>query len=279
ISPIDDLKHLIAVIKLVKKERPDVINAGNPKTGFLFSLAHVFFWKTPLIFTLRGVRSDTLKGLKAKIVRLTEKITCTLADKVIAISPSLKDHAVDEGLVSSQKCIVLSKGSSNGIDLNYYTPSAELTTRAHSLAEKYDITQEAFKLIFVGRVTRDKGIIELLEAFKFCLAMNLNIELIIAGPIEKQDPIPDGYYRLIDEHPKIHYVGKQIDVRPVYLLGDALVLYSYREGFGNVVIEASSMGLPTIVADIPGVRDTTDDNVTGLVVPPKNVPKLSEAII
>src|SRR5690606_7564958 len=153
ISPIDDLKHLIAVIKLVKKERPDVINAGNPKTGFLFSLAHVFFWKTPLIFTLRGVRSDTLKGLKAKIVRLTEKITCTLADKVIAISPSLKDHAVDEGLVSSQKCIVLSKGSSNGIDLNYYTPSAELTTRAHSLAEKYDITQEAFKLIFVGRVT------------------------------------------------------------------------------------------------------------------------------
>lgn len=279
ISPFSDLRDLIRVIKLVKKEKPDIINAGNPKTGFLFSLAHIFFWRTPLIFTLRGVRSDTLSGLKKSVVRLTEKITCALANKVIAISPSLKTHAEQIGIVSNEKCVVLSKGSSNGINVAHYSPSEEIRKSSLELADNYKVSLDAFKLIFVGRVTRDKGMMELLEAFKFCLASNANVRLLIAGPIEKQDPIPQEYYDLIEKHPKIHYLGKQIDVRPVYMLGDALVLYSYREGFGNVAIEASSMGLPTIVADIPGLRDTTEDGVTGLRVSPRNETKLSEAIL
>lgn len=279
ISPFSDLRDLITVIKLVKREKPDIINAGNPKTGFLFSLAHIFFWKIPLIFTLRGIRSDTLSGLKKRIVRLTEKITCALANKVIAISPSLKAHAQQIGIVSPQKCVVLSKGSSNGINVIHYSVSEEIYNKSKELERKYNISPDAFKLIFVGRVTRDKGMIELLEAFKLCLAFNANIRLIIAGPIERQDPIPEEYYSLIEEHPNIHYLGKQIDVRPVYMLGDVLILYSYREGFGNVAIEASSMGLPTIVADIPGLRDTTEDGVTGLRVAPKDTTKLSEAIL
>lgn len=279
ISPFSDLRDLIRVIKLVKKEKPDIINAGNPKTGFLFSLAHIFFWRTPLIFTLRGVRSDTLSGLKKSVVRLTEKITCTLANRVIAISPSLKEHAEQIGIVSSSKCVVLSKGSSNGINVRHYSEADEIYDKSKELEKEYKISPDAFKLIFVGRITRDKGMVELLEAFKFCLSLNTDIRLIIAGPIEKQDPIPEEYYSLIENHPNIHYLGKQIDVRPVYMLGDALILYSYREGFGNVAIEASSMGLPTIVADIPGLRDTTEDGVTGLRVVPKDAVKLSEAIL
>lgn len=278
ISPLSDFRDLIKIIKIVKNEKPDIINAGNPKTGFLFSLAHVFFWKIPLIFTLRGVRSDTLLGFKRLIVRITERITCMLADKVIVISPSLKDHAIQTGIVSHSKCVLLTKGSSNGIDANYYSVSRAVLEDAKKLKEYYGMANDPFRLVFVGRVTRDKGIIELLDAFKSCLALNADIELIIAGPIEKQDPVPDEYYRLIDEHPKIHYLGKQIDVRPVYALGNALVLYSYREGFGNVVIEASSMGLPTIVADIPGLRDTTEDGVTGLRVIPRNTSELTKTI-
>ncbi len=279
ISPWNDLRDLIRVIKLVKREKPDIINAGNPKTGFLFSLAHIFFWKIPLIFTLRGVRSDTLSGIKKKIVRSTEIITCALANKVIAISPTLRTHAQDIGLVNDDKCVVLSKGSSNGININRYSLSEELFKDAQQLAIQYNIEPDSFKLIFVGRVTRDKGIIELLEAFKICLAAKANIRLVIAGPIEMQDPIPEEYYSLIHNHSNIHYLGKQIDVRPVYALGDALVLYSYREGFGNVVIEAASMGLSTIVADIPGLKDTTENGVTGLVVKPKDAVNLSEAIL
>lgn len=279
ISPVNDLRDLIRVIRLIKKEKPDIINAGNPKTGFLFSLAHVFFWKIPLVFTLRGVRSDTLSGLKKMIVRFTEWITGSLANRIIAISPSLKSHAVDIGIVSEKKCVVLSKGSSNGINVDHYTMSEEIEKKADTLREQYQIPKDSFNLVFVGRVTRDKGIIDLLEAFKFCLSKNIDIRLMIAGPIEMQDSIPQEYYSLIEQNPNIHYLGKQIDVRPVYALGNVLVLYSYREGFGNVVIEASSMGLPTIVADIPGLRDTTEDGETGLRVKPKDAVKLSESII
>ncbi|MDM1295931.1 glycosyltransferase family 4 protein [Sphingobacterium sp. N143] len=279
IAPLKDIRDLIRVIKLVKQEKPDIINAGNPKTGFLFSLAHIFFWKIPLIFTLRGVRSDTLRGFKKMIVRSTEWITGALANRIVAISPSLKAHAVEIGIASEKKCIVLSKGSSNGINVQHYTTSDEIEQKARVLREEYKIPKDSFNLVFVGRVTKDKGLVELLEAFKFCLSANAHINLIIAGPIERQDPIPEEYYRMIEEHPRIHYLGKQIDVRPVYALGDALVLYSYREGFGNVVIEAASMGLPTVVADIPGLKDTTEDENTGLLVMPRSAIDLSNAIL
>jgi len=279
ISPINDFKSLIKIIKLVTKEKPDIINAGNPKTGFLFSLAHIFFWKIPLIFTLRGVRSDTLLGLKKKIVRFTEYLTCLFANKVIAISPSLKVHAENIGIVNRNKCVVLSKGSSNGINVKHYSRSENILQNAQILIEKFKIPKNSFKLVFVGRLTKDKGLVELLDALKICLDSKADISLVIAGPIEKQDPMPEEYYGMIESHPRIYYLGKQIDVRPVYTLGNALVLYSYREGFGNVAIEASSMGIPTIVADIPGLRDTTEHEVTGLLVEPRNSGKLSNAIM
>lgn len=279
ISLIKDIKSLFAVIKIVIKEKPDIINAGNPKTGFLFSLAHIFFWRIPLIFTLRGIRSDTLLGFKRTIVKITEKITCLFSNRIIAISPSLKDHAVSLGLVSDNKCLVLSQGSSNGIDISRYTRNSEIIKHAKSILENLDIPINSFKLLFVGRVTKDKGLIELIDALRICNRSYKDIHLIIAGPIENGDPLPDEYYDILHNYANIHYIGKQIDVRPIYAFADALVLYSYREGFGNVVIEASSMKLPTIVSDIPGLRDTTIHKVTGLLVEPQNSVALSNSIL
>ncbi len=279
ISIFNDLKSLYSVVKLVYKEKPDIINAGNPKTGFLFSLGHLFYWKTPLIFTLRGIRSDTLKGTKRRIVKITEKITALFANKVIAISPSLKEHAIYTRMVSSSKVIVLSKGSSNGIDVDKYTINNSILEQSHRVLKSYNISEGSFKLLYVGRVTKDKGITEVLDALRICWNQGADIQFLIAGPIEKDDPIPDSYYKMIDSHPNIIYLGKQIDVRPIYALGNALVLFSHREGFGNVVIEASSMKLPTIVANIPGLKDTTESEQTGILVEGKNSIKLSEAIL
>lgn len=280
ISLINDVKTLFRLIKIIKREKPDVINAGNPKPGFLFALAHLFFWKIPLIFTLRGVRSDTLNGFKKIIVKLTEKTTCLFSNKIIAISPSLRDHAYNIGMVSKpNKCLVLGKGSSNGYDMSYFSNSPLLKKEGKHLLESNNIPLEAFKLLFVGRITKDKGIVELLEALKICWNSNANIHLVMAGRIEKDDPLPDDYYELIKNHPKIHFIGKQLDIRPVYSLGDALVLYSHREGFGNVVLEASCFSLPTIVADIPGLKDTTEDMYSGLVIESRNPLLLSAAIM
>jgi len=279
ISLKNDFKSLIEVIKLVKTIKPDVVNAGNPKTGLLFSLAHLFYWKTPLIFTLRGIRSDTLLGFKKSIVKVMEKITVVFANKVIAISPSLRQHAIDIGMVNKNKIVVLSKGSSNGLSVEKFTINDEINSKALALRADYMIPDAKFYLLYVGRVTKDKGLKEVFDALNICWKNGANIQFIIAGPIEKDDPLPEEYYKMLETNENITYLGKQLDVRPVYAIGDALVLYSYREGFGNVVIEASSMKLPTIVADIPGLRDTTENGVTGLIINPRNSYKLSEGIM
>lgn len=280
ISVWNDLKTLFTIIKIIHKEKPDIINAGNPKPGFIFALAKLFFFKTPLVFTLRGVRSDTLNGIKKQLVKATEKITCLFADKIIAISPSLKEHAYSIGLFNNKdKCVVLGKGSSNGYDINYFSNNFEIRQRGNLLLQEFSIPSDSFKLLFVGRVTKDKGVQELLDALKICWNTNVDIHLIIAGRIEKDDPLPDDYYKMIKNHSKIHFLGKQLDIRPVYSIGNALVLYSYREGFGNVVIEASCFNLPTIVADIPGLRDTTEHFYSGLTVSPKNANELAKAIM
>lgn len=278
ISPISDFISLIKVIKLVWREKPDIINAGNPKTGFLFSVAHLLFWGTPLIFTLRGLRSDTLTGWKKRIVRATEKISCTFSNKVIAISPSLREHAISLGLVARNKCLVLGEGSSNGVNTNFFTKDRKTIEEGMGIIEKFRIPPKSFKFIFVGRVTKDKGLAELLEAFSRLHEDRSDTNLIIVGPIEEGDPLPEQYYKLIEDHPAIFHVGKLLDVRPIYSVADALVLYSHREGFGNVVIEGASMGLPTIVADIPGLRDTTEANMSGLHVEPQEPDMLYQAM-
>lgn len=274
-----DFSALFFIIRLIRKERPDVINAGNPKTGFLFSLSHILFGIIPLIFTLRGVRSDTLKGFKKVIVRLTEKITCSLADKVIVISPSLRDHAVETGLVRREKCVLLGKGSSNGVDISRFTHSKQLKNDAERILHNYNIPIRSFKFVFVGRVTKDKGVVEMLNAFLELATIRSDTSLIVAGPIEMADPLPPKYYQILERHPQIYYLGKVLDVRPIYTLADALILYSHREGFGNVVIEAASMGLPAIVADIPGLRDTIEPNRSGLLVEPKTESALMAAML
>lgn len=277
ISILKDLMSLFYIIKMIYKEKPDIINAGNPKTGFLFSLARIFFFNTPLIFTLRGIRSDTLSGIKKRIVFFTEKISCRFANIVIAISPSLKKHAVDLGLASNHKCIVLNKGSSNGVDILKYSNDDSSRFAANQLKADLGIYENDFVLLFVGRVTKDKGVQETVEAFLKLNESYDNTKLIIAGPIEKDDPLPNEIYKQIKNNENIFYLGKLQDVKTVYSASDVLVLYSYREGFGNVVIEASSMGLPTIVANIPGLKDTTVHNKTGLKVQPKCTISLLDA--
>ena len=279
ISPFKDLLALKEVVKIIRIEKPDVINAGNPKTGFLFSLAHVLFPKIPLIFTLRGVRSDTLFGIKKRIVKFTEYLSCNLADKVIAISPSLRDHAINIKIAKKDKCVVLSKGSSNGIDLNHYSLNSNIEESASTLLTEYELDESVFKLLFVGRLTKDKGVEELIDAFDKCIELGANMKLILVGPIEMQDPLQEDYYTKLKDNKDILYLGKQLDVRPLYALADSLVLYSYREGFGNVVIESASFGVPTIVADIPGLRDTTVHMETGLVIRPRSVESLTEALM
>lgn len=258
-----DFLALIQVIRIIQKEKPDIINAGNPKPGFIFSIAKIFFYRIPLIFTLRGIRSDTLTGLKKKVVRLTEKFSCTTANKVIVISPSLGEHAQRLKILKKHKTILLGRGSSNGIDTNHFKPNDIIKNESIKIKEQFKIENE-FIYLFVGRLTKDKGLTEIVKVFSSNFSDSRS-KLILVGPREKEDPLPQHIQDEININEHILEIGKVHDPRPFYAIADVLILNSYREGFGNVVLEAACFHVPAIVSDIPGLRDTIIDQRTGLL--------------
>lgn len=274
ISVFKDLLSVIKIFKIIRHEKPDIINYSTPKASLLFSLVSVFFFKTIFVFTLRGLRSDTLGGMKKHIVFFTEKLCCKLADKVIAISPSLLDHAIGLGLLKENKAVVFGKGSSNGVDVNKFKRTSEVIEKGKKLKLELNIPSDSIIFGFVGRLVKDKGIEELVNAFQLINEEFPNTYLILTGSFEEGDYIGDQLIDLISVHSNIRHVNFTSDVPTVMSIYNILVLYSYREGFGNVAIEASSMGIPVLVSNIPGAKDTIENNITGLLVEPCNVNEL-----
>lgn len=278
ISPFHDLYSLWQIVRILRREKPDVINVGSPKTGFLFALAKMLLPSIPVIFTLRGIRSDTLTGWKKSVVFYTERLACRKADKVIVISPSLREHAVSIGMLQREKAVLLGAGSSNGIDTERFSKQPEYDRLAAKWRTEYRMGPDDLVIAHVGRVTKDKGIAEVYEAFTRLEGEFPNLQWMVVGPVEKEDPVDPEIMRAMEDHPRIHMPGQIDDIPPIYALCDVLVLYSYREGFGNVVLQASAMGKPVVVADIPGCRDTVEEGVTGLRVAPANPDALTDAL-
>ena len=263
ISPLTDLLQLIHIIKILKNEKPDIVNAGNPKSGFLIMLACYIAGYKNRIFTLHGLVSDTKSGFGKWLISLTEKICCNIAKQVIVVSPSLKTHAEKRGILKHGKGIVIENGSCNGIDINIFSRTEAVLVQAEALKTKLELKPEDIIIGFVGRLSKDKGIDILLEAFNKLSKTYSQIKLLLAGPLVKEDKFSEASLHQLQNDERVSYVGKLIDVVPVYAVIDILVLPSYREGFGNVLIEAASMEIAVIAPDIPGCRDAVSNNKNG----------------
>lgn len=136
-----------------------------------------------------------------------------------------------------------------------------------------------FTFCFVGRIVRDKGINELVHAFVWLYQEYSKINLLLVGPLErKQAPLLPEVEKELFIHPAIRFVGWQADVRPFLAASDALVFPSYREGFPNVVMQAGAMDLPSIVTDINGCNEIIIEGKNGMIVPPRNVNALHQAL-
>jgi glycosyltransferase involved in cell wall biosynthesis len=271
---IDILKDLLSVykaFKILKKIQPDIINISTPKASLVFSLASLIYRKTTVVHTLRGLRSDTLYCFKYSVVKFIETFNCNIAKKVIVISPSLKAHAIDKRILKPNKAIVFGEGSSNGININKFTISPKILKDAEVLKDKLSIPKDSLVFGYIGRLVKDKGVIELFESFKLINEKYPNTLLVFTGPIEYGDYVGDDFINKIRGHSNVRHIDFTEDVPTIISIYDVLILYSYREGFGNVAIEASSMCKPVLVSNIPGARDTIEDKVTGLLVEPKNM--------
>ncbi len=263
ISPIQDLISLFRLYRIIRKLKPDIVNAGTPKAGLLGMIAS-FAARVPVrIYVLRGLRLETTKGWTRIILSLTERVAASCAHRVICVSESLRKAYLMHGLSDPAKTLVVGSGSSNGVDVERFSASL---ARKEETAKELGLTSGLNVIGFVGRLTRDKGIRELLEAFRLVSEPFPGLRLLIMGEAEPGDPLEDNVIDQIRTDPRIIHTGFVTDTARYYAVMDLLVLPSYREGFPNAPLEAAAAGIPTVGFRVTGTMDAVDDGVTGKLV-------------
>lgn len=280
ISPLNDLKTLIQIFKIFRKVKPDIVNLGTPKVSLLGLIAAKLLRVKKRIYTCRGFRFEHEKGFKRKVLIAMEKITSSCAHEVICISPSVKALGLQHGIFTDRKAIVINKGSSNGVNLALFNPNDDKL-----LAEKIKVIatyhlQHKFVFGFVGRIVDRKGINELIAAFtKFHKKYDDSV-LMLVGPFEMDQIADKNLVKKIDLNENIINIGRvtQQEV-PLYLsMSNVFVLPAWWEGFGNVLVQAAAMGIPTISTTGTGTCDAVSDGFNGFLVEPKSESQLYDAM-
>jgi len=217
---------------------------------------------------LHGRPLTTAPGLKRFLLRWSEKVSCRLAHQVLCVSHSLREEAVAARLCPPDKIKVLRAGSINGVDATGKFDPAQIGPQVREkIRVQYGIPLDALVVGFVGRVVRDKGLAELVEAWQVLRDEFPMLHLLVVGPFEPQDPVPPAVEKVLWSDPRIHRTGRVLDTAPLYAAMDLVVLPTYREGFGLVAIEAAAMELPVVATRIPGCVDAVQDGITGTLVP------------
>lgn len=274
ISPFKDLKSLWSLIRVFRREKPTMIHSVTPKAGLLSMMAG-WICRVPIrLHTFTGLVFPTATGLTQKILILTDRLTCACATHIVPEGEGVKNDLINYK-ITKKPLKVLGYGNVRGIDLNHYNPELP---EVQIEAEKIRKTG-VFTFVFVGRLVRDKGINELVEAFAQLNKQYPNTRLLLVGPYEENlDPLEPEILTEIESNKAIEIVGRQKDVRPWLVASDAFVFPSYREGFPNVVIEAGAMGLPSIVTDTNGSREIIIEGKNGTITPPRDADVLCRAM-
>lgn len=286
ITPFRDLVCLWQLIRLIRKFKPHIVHTHTPKAGLLGMLAAWICHVPVRLHTVAGLPLMEARGMKRWLLIGTEKITYACAQYVYPNSMGLKTFLHDRLSVNETLVKVIGKGSTNGIDVSYFTRTPALQQEADRLRERYGITQNDCVFCFVGRIVKDKGMRELVGAFKKLIATERNDRpgaprffLLLVGPFEQElDPLDEEDYAFLQSHPSVILAGYQGDVRPWIIASDIFVFPSYREGFPNVVMQACCLEVPCIVSDINGCNEIIQHGKTGLIVPPKNTEALYQAM-
>lgn len=287
-----DMKSLVHLVKLFRKEKPDILHCNTPKGSLLGLLAGKIVGIPHRVYTVTGLRYQGATGLLRWVLKTMERISCACATKVIPEGQGVL-HTLQVDGITRKPLAVLHHGNINGIDTGMYSNEAlakelgltkdldrvgdgmatdevneknereELWQRGVSalMREKMGFTADDFVFVFVGRIVKDKGINELAQCMR-----QLDCKLILVGSFDDDDPINDLDREFLETSPKVKWVGWQEDVRPYLAMSDALVFPSYREGFPNVPIQAGALGKPCIVTDINGCNEIIKDGLNGKII-------------
>ncbi len=272
ISPLREINVLLGLVLLFKKYRFKAVHSVTPKAGLLSMLA-AFIVRIPVrIHTFTGQIWVNHKGITRWCLKTADRVIACCSTHILVDSHSQRDFLIKEKVISKSKSYVIANGSICGVDTKRFVPNLE---ERKKVRKKFSLIESDVVFLFLGRLTIDKGLLDLAQAFARVVDTYKNIHLIIVGPDEEdmKKKIMECCERCSD---KLHFEAYTDKPEKFMAAADVFCLPSYREGFGMAVIEAAAVNIPAIATRIYGVIDAVEENSTGYLYEPHNVNELTE---
>lgn len=270
ISLFNDFLALLRLIEIFRRSDFDVVHSITPKGGALAMLAS-FLCRVPnRIHTFTGQVWVTRSGVIRSLLKFIDRLIVGWATTVLSDSTSQSRFLERELGLAAGRVGMLGEGSIAGVDVERFRPNEE---KRKNIRQQLNVGHDSFVFLFVGRIARDKGVFDLVDAFRRLSRSRADLSLWMVGPDEEK-LVSELQSLAGDGGASIRWVGPSTEPESYMAGADLLVLPSYREGFGLVVVEAAGCGLPTLAYEIDGVVDAVESNVTGVLVPPRDVDAL-----
>jgi glycosyltransferase involved in cell wall biosynthesis len=277
-DPIGMISSIAKFLFFFKKNKFDIIQYSTPNASFYASIAAYLTRSKNRVYCQWGIRYVGFEGFKRKLFKAIEKITCALSTHIRPVSQKNLKFAINEGHYKLNKAKVLGVGGTIGVDETIFDINKKEEFKLCVL-EKFPTLKEYQVFGFVGRVVRDKGLNELIEAWKKFSINNANVKLLIIGSYDQNhDPIDNELLNWALSEESILFTGHISDVHKYMSVLDVLVHPTYREGFSMVIQQAHMLGVPAITTDVPGPSEVIDSGCTGLLVEVKSSESLLIAL-
>jgi len=278
ISPFNDIISLYKLYRLFKKEKPDIVHSITPKAGLLSMIAARLAGVPHRLHTFTGLIFPSKTGPIKHVLILMDKLLCKCATNIYPEGSGVKSDMINYK-ITDKPLNVIANGNINGIDADFFSNQLFDQQQVSYLKKQYDIQQNDFVFVFIGRLVKDKGINELVKAFSNLNKKKPHIKLFLVGDFEPGlNPLEDGTLAEIKTNENIIYVGFQTDVRPFLQVADVFILPSYREGFPNSVLQACSMSVPCIVTNVNGSNEIIENELNGIIINKKSTIELEESM-
>jgi glycosyltransferase involved in cell wall biosynthesis len=278
ITPWADLKSIVQLYGLFRRERFHLVQYTTPKGALLGSIAAFLAGVPVRLHLLWGIYYMGRAGWRRRLFKTLEWLACRLSTHVTFDGFELRDFAIREGLCRAANSSVVGRGGDNGIDLSLYDP-ARWRKAGREVRKSWGIPESSLVIGSVLRLVGDKGINELVAAFERIAADRSDVWLLLVGWLEEKDPPRPETLAVLNRHPRIVVTQFQQNVLPFYAAMDVFALATYREGFSAVNLEAAAMVLPVVTTDAIGAKESIVDGVTGIVVPVRDVRLLNDALV
>ncbi|HOT30017.1 MAG TPA: glycosyltransferase family 4 protein [Candidatus Ozemobacteraceae bacterium] len=279
LAPANDVISLFRLYRLLKELRPDIVHSHTPKAGLLGTLAARMAGVKCRVLSVFGLPQMTKSGALKTLLDMTTRLSCKCADLVWCDSPSMREYMIHQHLCRAGKVVVLGHGSVGGVDAaRKFNPDTYGEEVRREIRFRYGIPEGAPVIGFIGRVVADKGMNEFAHVWRILRKEFPEMHLLLVGIFEPSDPLKRENEEMLRNDPRVHLTGWCHDIPQHLSILDLLINPSYREGFGVVHLEAAAMGIPVLATQIPGCIDSVQDGVTGILVPPRDVTALENAL-